>query len=65
MQTDLLGEYQKKNAITAAAVFQYLKGFTVSSEHIKNGLLQVVKNTSLKGRWQILQENPCNMRYGP
>ena len=57
-QTDLLGEYQKNNAITAAAVFQYLKGFTVSSEHIKNGLLQVVKNTSLKGRWQILQENP-------
>ena len=57
-KTDLLGAYQKKNAITAAAVFQYLKGFTVSAEHIKNGLLQVVKNTSLKGRWQILQDRP-------
>ena len=57
-KTDLLGEYQRNNAITAAAVFQFLKGFTVSAEHIKNGLLQVVKNTSLKGRWQILQEEP-------
>ncbi|MDA9339409.1 bifunctional folylpolyglutamate synthase/dihydrofolate synthase [Polaribacter sp.] len=58
-KTDLLGEYQKNNAITAAAVFQYLKGFTVSVENIKNGLLRVVENTSLKGRWQILQEKPC------
>jgi dihydrofolate synthase/folylpolyglutamate synthase len=57
-KTDLLGDYQKNNAITAAAVFQYLKGFTVSAENIINGLLHVVKNTSLKGRWQILQEKP-------
>jgi dihydrofolate synthase/folylpolyglutamate synthase len=58
-KTDLLGEYQKSNVKTAVAVFQHLKGFTVSSEDIKKGLLEVVKNTSLKGRWQILQENPA------
>ncbi|MDA9316888.1 bifunctional folylpolyglutamate synthase/dihydrofolate synthase [Polaribacter sp.] len=57
-KTDLLGEYQKNNAITAAAVFQFLKGFKVSAENIKKGLLHVASNTALKGRWQILQEKP-------
>ena len=40
------------------AVFQFLKGFTVSVKHIQNGLLQVVKNTSLQGRWHRLQDRP-------
>tara|TARA_B110000090_G_scaffold163228_1_gene180419 strand:+ start:61 stop:1269 length:1209 start_codon:yes stop_codon:yes gene_type:complete len=57
-KTDLLGDYQKNNAITAAAVFQFLKGFTVSANHIKKGLLHVASNTALKGRWQILREKP-------
>ena len=57
-KTDLLGDYQKNNAKTAVAVMQHLKGFAVSEENIKNGLLHVVKNTNLKGRWQILQEKP-------
>ena len=57
-KTDLLGAYQQNNAITAAAVFQFLKGFTVSAKHIQNGLLQVVKNTSLQGRWHRLQDRP-------
>ncbi|CAI8250425.1 MAG: Folylpolyglutamate synthase [Polaribacter sp. SA4-10] len=57
-KTDLLGDYQKNNAITAAAVFQFLKGFRVSAENIKKGLLHVASNTALKGRWQVLQEKP-------
>ena len=57
-KTDLLGAYQQNNAITAAAVFQFLKGFTVSAKHIQNGLLQVVKNTSFQGRWHRLQDRP-------
>ena len=32
--------------------------FNISEENIKNGILNVVKNTNLQGRWQILQENP-------
>ena len=54
----MLGDYQKNNAITAAAVFQFLKGFRVSAENIKKGLLHVASNTALKGRWQVLQEKP-------
>lgn len=56
--SDLLGDYQKANIKTAVAAIQQLKGFTVSEKNICEGLLNVVKNTNLKGRWQVLQENP-------
>jgi dihydrofolate synthase/folylpolyglutamate synthase len=56
--SDLLGDYQQQNTKTAVAVIKKLKGYRVSEENIKNGLLNVVKNTDLKGRWQILQERP-------
>jgi dihydrofolate synthase/folylpolyglutamate synthase len=57
-KTDLLGNYQQRNLKTAVAAIKRLKGFQVSEQNIKNGLLNVVKNTNLKGRWQVLQENP-------
>lgn len=57
-KTDLLGDYQKFNSKTAVTAIQQLKGFKVSNDHLLKGLLNVVKNTNLKGRWQILQENP-------
>lgn len=57
-QTDLLGDYQKANSKTAATAIKHLKGFEVSEKNIIKGLINVVKNTNLKGRWQILQENP-------
>ena len=57
-KTDLLGEYQKLNANTAVKAVQKLKQFTVSEHQIHEGLLRVVNNTNLKGRWQILQEEP-------
>ncbi|MCH3884606.1 bifunctional folylpolyglutamate synthase/dihydrofolate synthase [Tenacibaculum aquimarinum] len=57
-KTDLLGSYQQKNVKTAATAIQQLKEFKVSHKNIKTGLLNVVKNTNLKGRWQILQEKP-------
>ncbi|TDQ24108.1 bifunctional folylpolyglutamate synthase/dihydrofolate synthase [Tenacibaculum caenipelagi] len=56
--TDLLGEYQKHNVTTAVTAIQQLKEFTITEGNIKNGLLNVVKNTNLKGRWQVLQEYP-------
>lgn len=58
LQTDLKGNYQKKNVNTAFHAVKLLKGFSVEPKHIKRGLLNVVKNTRLKGRWQVLGENP-------
>lgn len=56
--TDLLGVYQQKNTKTAVAALKKLREFAISDVHIKKGLLQVVKNTKLMGRWQVLQEQP-------
>ncbi len=56
--TDLLGIYQRKNANTAVKAIQNLKCIPVSNQDIASGLKNVVKNTNLRGRWQILQEKP-------
>ncbi|MCT4699792.1 bifunctional folylpolyglutamate synthase/dihydrofolate synthase [Tenacibaculum haliotis] len=57
-KTDLLGDYQANNIKTAVKTIQQLKEFKISAKNIKKGLLNVVKNTNLKGRWQILQTAP-------
>ncbi len=58
--SDLKGNYQKKNIKTAIQTCHVLqkKGFNISEENIKNGLLNVIKNTGILGRWQILNKNP-------
>ena len=57
-KTDLLGDYQQKNANTVVTAIQHLSFLKIDENHIKNGLLNVVKNTNLKGRWQVLNETP-------
>ena len=58
LKSDLLGDYQQKNIQTAVTALNNLKGFTITAAQVEKGLLNVVKNTGLKGRWQILQESP-------
>ena len=57
-KTSLYGSYQKRNIKGVLAIINLLKGFSISQEHIRKGLMHVVENTGLLGRWQILQENP-------
>jgi len=59
-KTDLKGSYQKHNLKTTIQTIQVLKkfNFSISKEQLKNGLLKVVANTGLMGRWQILNESP-------
>jgi len=59
-QTDLKGTYQKNNVKTAIQTIKILQkqGFNISEENISNGLLNVVANTNLKGRWQTLNKKP-------
>jgi dihydrofolate synthase/folylpolyglutamate synthase len=56
----LVGEYQKQNIIGVIVACKLLikLGFYISYANISAGLKNVVKNTQLKGRWQILNENP-------
>jgi dihydrofolate synthase/folylpolyglutamate synthase len=59
--SDLLGDYQTHNKKTVVQTLKILNdqtNFKVSAENIKSGLLHVVKNTDLLGRWQQLGENP-------
>ena len=57
-KTDLLGHYQEANVKTAVTAIHQLQNFKIPEEAIKRGLQNVVKNTNLKGRWQLLQESP-------
>lgn len=59
-QTDLKGHYQQHNIKTVLETIKALKriGYKINDEAIKKGLLHVIKNTGLQGRWQILETNP-------
>ncbi len=57
----LVGDYQtqnKKTVLQTIKVLQNQKEFIIDEEAIKNGFLNVIKNTHLQGRWQQLGKNP-------
>lgn len=59
--SDLIGAYQfhnKKTVLQTISVLNNQKEFEITLENIKSGLLQVVKNTGLQGRWQQLKAFP-------
>lgn len=60
LSSDLKGSYQIKNRRTVLVAIDQLQkqGWTISEENIKNGLLNVIKNTNLRGRWDILCQTP-------
>jgi dihydrofolate synthase / folylpolyglutamate synthase len=60
IETDLSGLYQLKNIPGVLAAVDELRnqGFILPDEKIKDALLQVVKLTGLKGRWQKLNDEP-------
>lgn len=60
LNSDLLGNYQIKNSKTAYTVLKILRQqhWKISNKNIEDGLLNVVKNTNLQGRWQVLKNNP-------
>ena len=60
LTTDLQGAYQEKNIKGVIAVIELLihQGWDITPENIAQGLLHVVHNTNLKGRWQTLGSYP-------
>lgn len=57
---ELQGNYQLQNIKTvlqSIAVLQK-KNWLINEQQIKNGLNNVVKNTGIMGRWQILSKHP-------
>ncbi|WKX77326.1 bifunctional folylpolyglutamate synthase/dihydrofolate synthase [Zobellia laminariae] len=57
-ETSLLGAYQEKNVKGVMAVIKKLGGFAITHNQMRSGLLKVVQNTGLMGRWQQLQTAP-------
>jgi dihydrofolate synthase/folylpolyglutamate synthase len=55
----LLGDYQIQNKKTVFKTIELLQSqFKIEEIHIKLGLKNVVQNTGLLGRWQILNHKP-------
>ncbi|CAM3980804.1 folylpolyglutamate synthase/dihydrofolate synthase family protein [Flavobacterium cucumis] len=55
----LLGDYQVHNKKTVLKAIEVLQSqLNVSKNHIKLGLKNVIQNTGLLGRWQILTQQP-------
>jgi len=57
---DLPGSYQQHNIATALGALDQLQrmGWAVESEHFLAGFQNVRKNTGLRGRWEVIHENP-------
>jgi dihydrofolate synthase/folylpolyglutamate synthase len=58
--SDLQGPYQSENFLTALISIDELRrhGYDIPSEAVDRGFASVKKNTGLRGRWEVLQENP-------
>lgn len=58
--TDLLGDYQQKNIQTVLKTIEVLNQskWKITKDALKKGFQKVVKNTQLKGRWQVCDSAP-------
>jgi dihydrofolate synthase/folylpolyglutamate synthase len=59
----LVGQYQLKN-IAGVWIFAHVlnkNGISLSDENIKKGVANVILNTGLKGRWQVIGERPLTV----
>jgi len=62
LQSGLHGIYQQKNVVTVYAAIQELKThFHISNNVLKRGYKNVLKNTKLIGRWQIVDTKPLTI----
>lgn len=63
LQLDLLGQYQTRNVPGVLAAIDMLneRGFSISQEHILNGLSNAAQTTGLMGRWQIIGTDPLTI----
>ncbi len=59
-KSDMIGSYQTKNIKTAYQSIKELrlKGYSLTERHVESGFLNVMANTGLLGRWQVLNTAP-------
>ena len=69
-ESGLLGACQQENTDTVCTAIEQLRllGWDVSEASFKLGLLRVVENTSLRGRWEQISSSPmviCDTGHNP
>ena len=58
----LMGNYQRKNLTTVMCAVDLLrKPFQLDDDAIRDGIANVIRNTHLMGRWQILNDDPLTI----
>ncbi len=59
----ITGYYQFKNLITALQAIETMNStaFKIFKGHIKSGIENVIENTGILGRWQVLSEKPLTI----
>jgi dihydrofolate synthase / folylpolyglutamate synthase len=60
LKCGLNGHYQRKNAVTVLAAIDELihLGIPIKEKELFTGIRNVVENTGLSGRWQVVRHNP-------
>lgn len=60
LSSDLKGNYQTENIKGVYSAYLKLNemGWNISLDQLQKGLQRVISNTQLRGRWEILQQNP-------
>lgn len=59
-ENPLGGDYQKENFQTVLIALEVLErhGWKIPKDAIQNGFFSVISNTGLRGRWEIIQQDP-------
>lgn len=61
IESPLTGLYQTKNIIgvtTASFLLSEVYGLKITAKEVTSGIKNVIKNTGLRGRWEVLGKNP-------
>jgi dihydrofolate synthase/folylpolyglutamate synthase len=63
LESPLGGLYQMKNIVTVCAACELLSFsfIPISANDIRHGILHVISNTGLAGRWQVLSRSPLTI----
>lgn len=63
IESPLTGLYQLKNIVTVLQSVEVLqsRGYRITDDHIKHGIGQVLRNTHLNGRWQVIGRQPLTV----
>jgi len=69
-ESGLLGACQQENTDTVCTAIEQLRllGWDISEASLKLGLLRIVENTSLRGRWEQISSSPmliCDTGHNP